>query len=91
MQSGSDDRGRDKAFNTALRVEAQQYLSPYVVIDTRTGKEVKSAFIFFPEQDSAGRVAMAAYAEATINVSVSRYIRGWLSRIHQSRVERNKV
>ncbi len=61
----------------------------FTVIDNRDGCVVEAAFVLLPETDSAARTAMAAYAEATRNSGVARFIRAWLQRIHLSRLKRN--
>lgn len=55
------------------------------VLDARNGKDIEDAFVLLPVVDSAARVALAAYAEATTNVNVARFIRAWLKEIHDER------
>lgn len=64
---------------------------PYKVMDKKTGCEVPNAFVLLPENDSAARTALAAYAEATINTSVARFLRDWLHRIHNRRAIGRRV
>lgn len=60
------------------------------VIDVKTNKEVTGAFILMPEKDSAARVALAAYGEATNKPNIARWIRVWLLDIHKLRRERKE-
>lgn len=57
----------------------------FKVIDTETGGIVKNAFVLLPKVDSAARVALASYMEATHNVKVARFLRLWLQEIHNER------
>ena len=62
----------------------------FKVIDIETGAEVQGAFVLMPEQDSAARVALATYAEATNKPKIARWIRAWLQAIHKQRTELKK-
>lgn len=61
----------------------------FTVIDNRDGSVVVGAFVLLPEIDSAARTALAAYAEATRNTGIARFIRAWIQRIHIARLKRN--
>lgn len=58
--------------------------SKYRVIDTRTGQEVRGAFVLLPDTDKAARPALAAYAEATDSGRVAKLIRTWLDKIRNA-------
>lgn len=61
----------------------------YMVINKDSYEEIKGAFILFPERDSAARVALRAYGEATRNKNVRRFIDHWMREIHDRRAMRN--
>lgn len=58
----------------------------FKVIDKLTEKEVEGAFVLIPEYDSAARVALSAYAEATNKPKIARWLRAWLHEIHRKRM-----
>jgi hypothetical protein len=62
----------------------------FKVIHNKTGKEIDGAFILLPKHDSSARVALAAYAEATTNSSLARWIRNTLKDIHDKRKARRE-
>ncbi|MFA5015376.1 MAG: hypothetical protein WC549_07540 [Actinomycetota bacterium] len=62
----------------------------FKVIDVKSNQEIDDAFVLMPEKDSAARVALAAYGEATNKPKIARWIRGWLQDIHRKRMERKE-
>lgn len=62
----------------------------FKVIHNGTGKEIKGTFVLLPEYDSSARIALAAYAEATGNPEIARWIRSWLHEIHIKRTKRHE-
>ncbi len=62
----------------------------FKVIDKITDKEVEGAFVLIPEYDSAARVALSAYAEATNKPKIARWLRAWLREIHMRRTEQKE-
>lgn len=50
-------------------------------------KEVEGAFVLIPMYDSAARVALTAYAEATDKPHIARWLRAWLNEIHYKRMK----
>lgn len=59
--------------------------SRYKVTDRETGQEIQCCFVLRPDVDSAARVSMAAYAEATQNKTMARLIGLWLASIHRKK------
>ena len=59
----------------------------FKVIDKQTNEEVLDAFVLLPARDSAARTALAAYAEATNNSKIARWIRAWLREIRITRIQ----
>lgn len=57
----------------------------FIVVDPDTYDPIPGAFVLLPERDSAARVALSAYAEATRNIKLARFIRLWLKTIHDGR------
>ena len=78
MERSNGDRGTRKP----VRFEKR-----FKVIERSTGKEMHSAFVLFPEFDSAARIALASYAQATRNGKVAQYINSLLTEIRQQRVK----
>jgi hypothetical protein len=78
MERGNGDRDTRKP----VRFEKR-----FMVIERSTGKELHSAFVLFPEFDSAARIALASYAQATRNGKVARYINNLLDEIKHARVK----
>lgn len=60
------------------------------MIDRQTNQEVEDVFVLLPTQDSAARVALAAYAEATNNSKIARWVRAWLREIRITREQSKK-
>jgi len=60
----------------------------YIVMEKETGREVRGTFVLIPEHDSAARIALSSYAEATNKHSLARYIRRWLRSIHEQRINK---
>ncbi|MFC1514494.1 hypothetical protein ACFL5X_01160 [Candidatus Omnitrophota bacterium] len=55
----------------------------YKVIRAESGEEVDGAFILRPSTDTAARIALATYAEATHNPKLARDIRKWLKELRK--------
>jgi hypothetical protein len=62
----------------------------FKVIDTTTGEEIHDAFVLLPLVDSAARVALSAYSEATRNAKTARFLRLWLHSIHDGRAKKGR-
>ena len=72
-------------------LNSPQKSSVFKVIDNRTNKEIRGAFVLLPEHDSAARTALAAYAEATNKPKIARWIRAWLMNIHRKRLKSHDI
>ncbi len=55
----------------------------YRVVRNDTGEEVDGCFILRPVTDTAARIALATYAEATHNPRLGRDIREWLKELRK--------
>jgi len=53
----------------------------YVVVRKHTGETLDDCFVLRPTTDTAARIALATYAEATHNPELARDVRRWLSKI----------
>ncbi len=71
--------------------QEEHFNNKYRVIERKTGREIKGAFVLLPDIDQAARAAIASYAEATNSYKTSRWLKAWLSRIHRQELLRRRT
>lgn len=73
----------EKTLNLMPRDKYKGLKRKYIVFKSDTGETVENCFVLRPDKDSAARVALRAYANATENKTLAKDLINWVGGIDE--------